>query len=382
MSENNRSILAPAEITAPRSRRSLLATAAKGVAAMAFAPALTPIARAAGSSGRTLVCIQLIGGNDSNNMIVPLDDSGYAAYAQGRGELALPKSNLLAITARSSGQLFGLHPALSGLRDLYQQGLMAVIANIGQMKAAASKAQLIANPGLLPDSLYSHSRQEQVGYVPGGLMSLNWAGGRGLSPSHGVSTSAATAPKLPANLVRELEQSFPQTGVGQSLALVAAAIVAGATGSAYVCTMSGFETLRDQLVRQNELFTELNDALVVFHTAIRTAGLAGNVTAFTQTEFNRTLAPNASHGSAPAWGRHELVIGGAVAGGDVYGTFPSLQRAGADDLTGQGVWIPSTSEMQYSATLAQWGGIADVSSSPAFVGLSRFAPANLGFLAG
>src|SRR5215510_7236112 len=79
---------------------------------------------AQGTSYRALVCIFLAGGNDGNNMVVPLDETGYAAYAAVRNAsgLAIAQSNLLPITPKSIGLDFGLHPSLTELHPLFAGG--------------------------------------------------------------------------------------------------------------------------------------------------------------------------------------------------------------------------------------------------------------------
>jgi uncharacterized protein (DUF1501 family) len=63
---------------------------------------------------KALVCIFLYGGNDTNNMIVPLDTAGYANYAQTRSYLALPQAQLLPLAVPGGVPAYGLHPALPG----------------------------------------------------------------------------------------------------------------------------------------------------------------------------------------------------------------------------------------------------------------------------
>jgi uncharacterized protein (DUF1501 family) len=127
--------------------------------------------------------------------------------------------------------------------------------------------------------------------------------------------------------------------------------------------------------------TALNDAVVAFYRAVEELGIADRVTLFTQTEFNRTLAANRLGGSDHGWGGHQLILGRSVLGGQVYGHFPSLELGGPDDAGTTGVWIPTTSDVQYAATLAHWLGGADLLNQPAFAALSQFKESDLGFLA-
>jgi uncharacterized protein (DUF1501 family) len=99
-------------------------------------------------------------------------------------------------------------------------------------------------------------------------------------------------------------------------------------------------------------------------------------------DFARTLQPDSTQGSDHAWGSHHLVMGGAVAGGDFYGTFPTLALGGPDDATDQGRWIPTTPIDQYGATLAQWFGVPPANLPSVFPNLKNFTNQTLGFLPG
>src|SRR5258708_3866381 len=94
------------------------------------APGLLPPA----SDYKALVCLFLAGGNDANNLLVPFDLATHAAYAAARGSLALPRDSLLPLTTRNSdGRTLALHGSVPELRDLFNGGKLAMLANVGTL---------------------------------------------------------------------------------------------------------------------------------------------------------------------------------------------------------------------------------------------------------
>ncbi len=141
-----------------RNRREFLKScgALAGVGAISHATRLGLVPAQAQSSGyKALVCVFFFGGNDSNNMVVPVDPARYGLYQAMRTTVALPQANLLA--AGSSG--YGFHPAMTNAQRLYNLNRGAVVLNVGTLVRPTTKAQLNSNP--LPRNLYSHSDQTQ-----------------------------------------------------------------------------------------------------------------------------------------------------------------------------------------------------------------------------
>jgi len=147
----------------------------------------------------------------------------------------------------------------------------------------------------------------------------------------------------------------------------------------FFVSMGGFDTHDNQNSDQPILLQTLSDALFAFNADLQARGLANNITSFTMSDFGRTLTSNGD-GTDHGWGGHQIIMGGAVKGGDIYGTMPEdLTLNSADDL-GDGRIIPTTSVDQYAATLAKWFGLSINEINAVFPNLSRFNTSDLGFM--
>jgi uncharacterized protein (DUF1501 family) len=164
-------------------RRFMKALAAGGlVHALGVTPG-TVWAQAAGASGfsdyKALVCVFLFGGNDSWSMLVPRSDAEYNAYAQSRQNLAIAKDQLLPVNAlNGNGVLYGLHPSMQGIAELFESARCAAVANVGPLLVPTTKAQYQAKSVPLPPQLFSHNdQQDQWHSLRGQATSKSgWAG--------------------------------------------------------------------------------------------------------------------------------------------------------------------------------------------------------------
>jgi len=171
--------------------------------------------------------------------------------------------------------------------------------------------------------------------------------------------------------------------------LIAARDVLGTQRQVFFVSMGGFDLHDNLIANQATLMGRLSGALTAFHAATESLGVADQVTAFTASDFGRTLQSNGD-GSDHGWGAHHLMVGGAVNGGAFYGTAPpvSVTNSTTDSAdqwhVGQGRLLPSTSVDQYAATLAKWFGVADNEMAGILPNLSRFGgagyPKDLGFM--
>ncbi|ASJ76494.1 DUF1501 domain-containing protein [Granulosicoccus antarcticus] len=148
------------------SRRRFLDLGTRTIAGAGLAlgvnPALT-LARAADSATsqssdyRALVCVYLEGGCDGFSLMVPTGSYEHAELAQARGELAIPQHQLISLQGGNSP--LGLHPNAASLQPLFDDGHLAMIANIGTLIEPTTQEQYLNNTVALPAQLFSHSDQ-------------------------------------------------------------------------------------------------------------------------------------------------------------------------------------------------------------------------------
>jgi uncharacterized protein (DUF1501 family) len=435
------------------SRRALLRKSI-ATASLGYFGVLDALAQA--GDYKALVCVFLFGGNDANNMIVPMGVK-YNDYSRVRGPATgLAQNVLLPIMDR--GEAYGFHPQLPRIQQLYNQGKAAAMLNVGPLIRPITKTQYRQNQAV-PSNLYSHSDQQQawqqastsgvrsgwggrtadamqpsntgsllpmsvstsggalytIGQVTGPAI-INGGNGLGLSGSDGSATANARDAAFQQvinfqsglTLVQAANRTinngmqvgkvlnsvltgpsgintvFPQNGLGNQLAQVARIIrsrqTLGVSRQIFFVSTGGYDNHDGLLAAHQGLLTGLNAALSAFYDATIELGMENAVTTFTESDFNRTFGPNGNNGTDHAWGSHQLMMGGAVNGGRMYGTFPNLAIQGPDDVGNRGLWLPTASVEQYGATLSSWFGVNSAQLDAVFPNLINFPTRNLGFM--
>lgn len=427
-----------------------------GLTGMGFGPArswfVADASAAPVTDYKALVCVYLFGGNDCNNVIVPVDTTPYTQYQTLRAGLTLSGTKLLPAFAHNGSQ-YALHYGLPQVNSLYAQGKVAFVLNTGQLERPLTRAEYRSGV-LAPSNLFSHSDQTLQAQTGTSNSTIGGWGGRlldvfGVTDTLGaVSVSspaaflqsgggapnvippgaslnlsglniyppaAATARRNAVNAMLALDNGhplrtaandsfadglqladtlnasgtvsnlntvFPGSGLGNQLREVVKLIrlrsQIGPGRQVFFCSMGGFDTHTSQDYNHWALLSELSAALGAFYNATVEVGLSTQVTAFTQSEFGRTLQPNGS-GTDHAWGGHQMIVGGAVRGG-IYGQMPEFALGGPDDANDRGVWIPKISTAQFGATLGKWFGATPGELAVAFPNLSQFPTSDVGFM--
>lgn len=187
-----------------------------------------------------------------------------------------------------------------------------------------------------------------------------------------------------------LATPFPDTDLGNQLAAVALLIkvraALGMSRQVFFVSVGNYDTHGTQLGDQASNLLELSQGLAAFHAATVEMGVENGVTAFTASDFGRSLAVN-NDGTDHGWGAHHFVVGGGVRGQRFYGSMPSLAQyddgnpSSNPDDTGYGQIIPKIAVDQYAATLASWFGVGAGEVADIFPNLGRFpGGGNLGFM--
>ena len=404
-----------------------------GVAAFTVsfaAPAfLADIARAQGAVSRNLVVVYLSGGNDSLSTLVPYTDPFY--YSR-RPTIAVPAGQVLQIGSDSAGKALGLHPRLTGLREIFNQGRMAIIQRTGYLNSSRSHFQGLdiwgtADPtspggmGWLGRYLETVTpRDALVGWTttretPRALMARTLgvpaipdvrtysfsspnSGAEAVNERFAATRIASHVPIdraqlsfVNANSVGALETldrvasianyastvTYPNNGFAQALRAVAGSIVRGIGTRVYWVQTGGFDTHAGQGTNGGayvNLMGTVNDSLLAFYNDMRQQGLLNDTLILEFSEFARRITENGSQGTDHGAAGIMFAIGGGVKGG-IYGTAASLDPSpGNPSLENNGADVRYETDFRavYARVLDNWLG---ANSVPILGGDFKYGPA-------
>lgn len=213
----------------------------------------------------------------------------------------------------------------------------------------------------------SHLLEAELARVTNRSISANAVLSSKLTPASGITTPYPTGNSL-ADQLKLVAR------------MIASADALQVKRQVFFVSLGGFDTHDGLLTVHPGLLTKVSEAMAAFYNTTVELGVANQVTAFTASDFGRTLSGN-NDGSDHGWGSTHFVLGGAVNGQKFYGTPPVFADNGPDDV-GQGRLIPSTSVDQYAATLARWFGVSDTDLLTVLPNLGHFDvnKRNLGFV--
>ena len=342
---------------------------------------LSDLAIAQQAPGRTLVVLYLNGGNDALSTLVPYRDE---AYYSRRPTLAVPAGTVLQIGADRAGNELGLHPRLVGLRDIFNEGRLAIIQRTGYLNSSRSHFQGFdiwgtADPSnsqgtgwlgryldTLPSPVDPLVAWNTTRETPRPLMArsvgipaiTNPSTYSFSSPNSGneASLERSTAVRISSHLpvdrphlafvnstaqaaLRTLDQvarvasytpsvTYPNNGLGQALRAVAGAMNRQIGTKVFWVQTGGFDTHANQGANQGayvNLMTTLNDGVLAFYNDVKNQGLLSSTLVVVFSEFGRRISENGSSGTDHGAAGVMMALGGTVRGG-LYGTAADLRQ--------------------------------------------------------
>lgn len=419
---------------------------------------------APGEDYKAIVCILLSGGIDSFNLLIPRGttisgDNGFNEYKALRTDLAVTQdqANLLALNnpqcsshrgKNCAYSAYGVHPQMSGVRDLFNSGKLSFVSNIGTLvEPIANASEFNSSLKKVPLGIYSHSDQimQWQTSVPQSRNAVG-VGGRmadilnGNNTNNGISMNISLAgknifqrgkmiseysisdnvdpnnvglqsfpswwsnsgllqemrthaidslvAKTYANLLQKtysttakesmasfaifkealkrvptITTAFPNTSLAKDLAAITKVMSVrqqlGAKRQIFFVNYGGWDMHDGLLGGLNSKLPIVSQAMKAFYDSTVELGIADNVTTYTISDFARTLTSN-GNGSDHAWGGNNMVMGGAVNGGRIFGAYPKMDLSSGNNsnISFRGNFIPTVSTDEMYAELALWYGVS------------------------
>jgi uncharacterized protein (DUF1501 family) len=361
---------------------------------------------------RVLVIVQLAGGNDGLNTVVPYADE---RYYKARPKIGVPKEKVHKLTDE-----LGLHTEMPDFKKLYDDGLLAVVPNVGypnpnrshfksmDVWETATPPERIGKTGWIGryfDNECKGADSPMLGLRIGEQASLTFAAQRaGITTfanpamlqdnasglfAKGLDTVSKTQPtgiealdyiQRTGNVTRDLSRriqaamrdykpavDYPPFSLCQSLKLVAQMIMANIPTRVYYVTLGGFDTHSGQMLRHPALLQELSQAVSLFVADLKAHQLLERTMLMTFSEFGRRVDENQQQGTDHGTANVCFVAGGKVKSG-VHGVAPDLEK-----LDTQGDLIHKTDfRSVYAGVLKGWLG-----ADPATIVGKDYAPLEL-----
>lgn len=360
-----------------------------------------------------LVLVQLQGGNDGLNTVIPLD--AYSNYLNARSNIAIPERSILKLQGIDKS---GFHPALSGFQQLFNEGKLSVVQAVGypsqnlshfrstDIWMSASESNTVENSGWIgryldneypgyPDLYPSEQMPDPLAIQVGSITSLTCQGpavSMGMSISNTSSIYNYTdsiqdpVPNSPMgyelNYIRQIAKqtdkyterirqaaskvtqqgTYPDNSLGAQLKVVARLIKGGLKTRIYMVGMGGFDTHSLQVSGTDtttgphaNLLRDVSTAIKAFMDDIKTLGVDNRVTGMTFSEFGRRIRSNGSAGTDHGAAAPLFLFGNNVTSG-IIGTNPYIA---ANVTPTENIPFQYDFRSIYASVLQQWFCVPD-----------------------
>ncbi|WP_257669928.1 DUF1501 domain-containing protein [Parapedobacter tibetensis] len=323
--------------------------------------------------GKVVVVLQLDGGNDGLNTVIPISND---LYHRARPKIALTAKDALGLTDDVA-----LHPSLVGLRELYQQGQLAILNQVGYPEPnrshfrsmdiwqTASQSDEVLHTGWIGRVLdikqspsWALEMDEVLSLALKGKETKGLSAGnpsrlhrdsngplfKQLAASHAAQHTHGMASYLYKTLAETVSHAdrifkeskshatkapYPNTLLGNDFKTVASLILSDMDTQVYYLSLGSFDTHVNQNQRQSNLFTQLDDAVMAFVKDMKANNRFEDILLFTFSEFGRRVAQNASGGTDHGTANNLFFISGSLKQQGLLNPLPDLGNLQDGDLT-------------------------------------------------
>lgn len=328
------------------------------------------------AGNKILVVVQLSGGNDGLNTIIPYRND---IYYKSRPALGINKDTALSLTDD-----IGIHPSLKGVKQLYDEGHVSIINGVGYPEPnrshfrsmdiwqSASNAKSIINTGWLGRYIDNvptgNNPNNSIAVEVDDTLSLAMKGDdksgiavRDINQFHNAAannyikklsshadehdehlagylyktlreTTAAADYIFAQSKIYTTTQTYPDTPIGKRMKTIGSLISSRSQTQVYYVSHGSFDTHVGQKDRQDKLFTQLDDAITSLTAELKANGLFNDVLIMTFSEFGRRVAQNGSNGTDHGTASNMFFIGGGIKKAGLYNDIPNLTDLDEGDL--------------------------------------------------
>ena len=337
-------------------RRKFLQLGTLASASLLIPDFLSSLMEKAITSSKKLIVLQLSGGNDGLNTVIPY---GNDIYFKSRPSLAIARGHALKLTDEA-----GLHPSLKGLRDLFNQGYVSIINSVGYPDPSRSHFRSMDiwhsgsttgfNTGWIGRHLDEYGGRngialemdERVGLALRGVIKQGLPLYAGCVPHNAqhdatltsyfshtdASYAANTEYMFNQAKIRRSVTEYPDTQLGKRMKMISSLIKAGTDTEVYYASLGSFDTHVNQLEHHGQLLSHLDESLSCFVADLKRDHCFNDVLILVFSEFGRRVTENKSKGTDHGTANNIFLVSGVLKRQGILNNLPNLRDLNEGDL--------------------------------------------------